>query len=86
MTRIIWKPLLSDLDKKAVVIYGVIKTLPFSEKNRGKLKGRTGGKKGRLQTTESKRLFNCVWRRAESTAVNNLCAAETLDPHTNVDC
>lgn len=31
-----------------------------------------------LHMSASKQLFNCMWRKAEATAVNNLCTAETL--------
>lgn len=47
VTTIIWEPLLSDLDKKEDVIYGMIKKLSSSEQNRGKIKGK-GGRKGRI--------------------------------------
>lgn len=45
-------------------------------KNKRK-EGREEGKADELHMSESKQLFNCVWRRAEATAVNNLCTAET---------
>lgn len=47
MTTITWEPLLSDLDRKEDVNCGVMKKLPFSEQSRGKIKGMSGGKKGR---------------------------------------
>lgn len=38
MTTIIWETLLCDLDKKEDVMCGVMKKLPFSEQNTGKIK------------------------------------------------
>lgn len=51
--------------------------------NAGKNKRHGGREEGNKRwplsyTGASERLFNCVWRRTEATAVNNLCAAGTL--------
>lgn len=83
MTTIIREPFLSDLDKKEDVICAMMKKLPSSEQNEGKIKRKKGEEEGKERwpvsfTRASKQLFNCVLSKAKATVVNNLWVAVTL--------